>query len=842
MRGLRFILDFPKLSVALCLLLTGFLGAQLAALQTNPSSYLLDASHPARIIDADMHNLFNGTGASITIVIKPQSGNVYQTPLLELVAQLTGEFERLNLTNEQDVKTLQQLAARTGAQEQVNGILQNGLQADDTQAIDALLQTLQQRSAKKFAADIQFLSQLKLLADPVARVRSLTTAEDLEDIDDSLESVLLLDGIPRDDAAFAQLRKALQDNPMLLGTYVSKDHLATSIQIEMRARPDNASLVARAHEKVMAIVETVEAAEPDVRISVGGSAVIFSVLATYIQEDNNRFFPLVLLVIVTILALSFRNLEGVLLTLLVAIVSLVSTLGLLPLLGIQQNMITTMIPIFVMAASVADAIHFLTHFYRNYSGAQDSSGQQLRAAIETTWRKLFRAMTFTSITTALGFFSLSYTDIVFVKEFGMFVAAGVVFAYAYTLVLIPALLMLRKKRKVLLKEHRQSWLIRGFCTLAQGLGSLSLQRRGVAAIGLLLIAAGSAYLAQQVRVDYEGIVMYPQDSRVRMDDAAIKQHFKGLSPLSIRLMGKKPGAIYDTDVIRYIDQVEALAKTNPHVDVVLSPNSFLKRLDQILRDGERDVLAADMNSELASQFYLLYDNSAGQDIRDVVDVNYQEGRIVIMLDTDRSSAIRGLFRQIERIPVPDNISIAITGSAGLAVTATDAIVEGQVNSLGLSAVMMLVIMAVLFRSLRVGIIAIVPLGFTLLINFALLRVFNMDLDVATSLIAAIVLGISIDYGIHFIENVLRAERDGMDRSQAILHTLGEVSQPIIVNSLSLSAGFLVLTVSNLQPLVDLGVLIGMAMIVSALATLVILPLLLSIAGTVRARVPVAEPV
>lgn len=837
MRGLRFILDYPKLSVALCLLLTAFFGAQLGGLQTNPSSYLLDSRHPARVIDSDMHNLFNGTGASLTIVIKPDSGNVYQTPLLELVNQLTAEFERLNLTNEQDVTALQQLAARTGTQTQVDAILQNGLQADDTQAIDALLQSLQQRSAKKFAADIQFLSQLKLLADPVARVRSLTTAEDLEDIDDNLESVLLLDGIPRDDAAFAQLRAALEDNPMLLGTYVSKDHLATSIQIELRARPDNASLVARAHEKVMAIVDATEAAQPGYRLSVGGSAVIFSVLAQYIQEDNNRFFPLVLLVIITILALSFRNLEGVLLTLLVAIVSLVSTLGLLPLFNLQQNMITTMIPIFIMAASVADAIHFLTHFYRQYA----SNGQQLRPAIETTYSSLFRAMTFTSITTALGFFSLSYTDIVFVKEFGMFVAAGVIFAYAYTLVLIPALLMLRKKRKLLLAEHKQSGLILGFCTLAQRLGSMALHKRGLATVALLVIAAGSAYLAQQVRVDYEGIVMYPEDSQVRQDDAAIKEHFKGLSPLSIRLMGKEPGAIYDTDVIRYIDQVEQLAKANPHVDMVLSPNSFLKRLDQILRDGERDVLAADMNSEMASQFYLLYDNSAGQDIRDVVDVGYQEGRIVIMLDTDRSSAVRELFRAIENIPAPDNISIAITGSAGLAVIATDAIVEGQVNSLGLSAIMMLIIMAVLFRSLRVGLIAIVPLGFTLLINFALLRVFNMDLDVATSLIAAIVLGISIDYGIHFIECVLRAERNGMDRRQAILHTLTEVSQPIIVNSLSLSAGFLVLTVSNLQPLVDLGVLIGMAMIVSALATLVILPLLLSIAGTVRARVPLAEP-
>lgn len=211
--------------------------------------------------------------------------------------------------------------------------------------------------------------------------------------------------------------------------------------------------------------------------------------------------------------------------------------------------------------------------------------------------------------------------------------------------------------------------------------------------------------------------------------------------------------------------------------------------------------------------------------------------MVLLFDTDRASVIRAAIDEIKRIPVPQQISIGMTDVAGLALTATDAIVHGQISSMGLSAVLMFAIMAVLFRSSKIGVIAIVPLGFTLLLNFAALRLLGMDLDIATSLISAIVLGISIDYGIHFIEAVLRAERQGRDRLAAILQALQEVSWPIIVNSLSLSAGFMVLTVSNLQPLVDLGALIGMAMIVSALATLVILPLLLSLAGTIAAQRP-----
>lgn len=830
MRGLHFILNHPRWCLLLCLALVGFFGAQLIYLQTNPSSYMLDRSHPARVMDLEMTSLFNGTGASITVVVKPDSGTVYQTSLLQLVQRLTGQFERLNLSNEQDIEALRKLGAAVGASAAVDAILQDGLQPADTQAIDSLIQTLQSKNRKVFAGDIQFLRQLKLMVDPVARVRSLTTAEDLVDIDDSLESVLLVEDMPDSADDFAQLRRRIEDNPMLLGTYVSKDHQATMIQIQLKAQPDNAGVVGRARNSVMDIVAEVE---PGHRVSVGGSAVIFSVLADYIKQDNDRFFPLVLLVIVIILALSFRSAEGVLLTLLVAITSLVSTLGLLPLLDIQQNMITTMIPIFVMAASVADSIHFLTHFYRKLT----DNGQRVRAAIEAAYRDLFRAMTFTTITTALGFLSLSFTDIVFVKEFGIFVCLGVIFAYVYTLVLVPAILMLRQTRKPMKTGEGQSLLVSAVSTVAQWLGGLSLRSRPVMGALLVLLACGSAYLAQQVRVDYEGIVLYPEDSRVRIDDTAIKQHFRGMTPLSIRLMGKEAGALYSNEVIQYIERVEQVMKRNPHVDVVLSPNSFLKRLDQVLRDGARDKLPADMDSQLAAQFYLLYDNSAGQDIRDVADTGYQEGRMVLLFDTDRASVIRAAIDEIKRIPVPQQISVGMTDVAGLALTATDAIVHGQISSMGLSAVLMFAIMAVLFRSSKIGVIAIVPLGFTLLLNFAALRLLGMDLDIATSLISAIVLGISIDYGIHFIEAVLRAERQGRDRLAAIRQALQEVSWPIIVNSLSLSAGFMVLTVSNLQPLVDLGALIGMAMIVSALATLVILPLLLSLAGTIAAQRP-----
>lgn len=815
-------LDYPRLTVMLCVLFTLFFAVQLAFLETNPTTYLLDKSHPARVVDSEMDDLFTATGASISVVVAPASGTIYQADTLRLVEQLTQAFEQLNLSTPADIETLRALPGDASVRKKVDAILEDGLRANDRQAIEDLRAYLPTSSAGLSSKNAAFLAELAIAVDPVRRVKSLTNVEDLQDEDDLLETVVLLENLPQSPAEFRQLQQRIQDNPLLLGSFVAEDEKATGIQIELNAPHDDAAIVSRANHVVLDIVDQ---ASTDHRISVGGTTVITNTLSYYIKQDNDRFFPLVLLVIVVVLALSFRTLEGIYIPLTIAIASLICTLGLLPLLGIQQNMITTMIPIFVMAVSVADGIHFLNEFYKIYA----RNGQQLREAILTTYNVLFRPLSYTAFTTVLGFVSLAFTDISFVRDFGIFVAIGVFYAYVFTMVLVPAMIMLRTRRKAMLSEReRDSLLMRMISRFAVFLSIAVLQYRRWVIVTLVFALLVSVYYAQHVRAGYEGIAMYPEESRLRHDDSAIKEHFRGVVALSIRIDGTESGSLYQDEVIRYIDEVETTLKAHPNVGYVLSPNSYVKRINQILNDGERDTLPADMNSALAAQLYLLYDNSAGQDIRDVVDVGYRHGRIVVMLDTDRTGVIRDVVDTLQQVPVPASIATSLAGYGGVALAATEEIVYGQLSSLFSSFLFILVIMTFLFRHLGIGLITVLPLVFTLAINFCVMGFFDLQLDVATSLIAAIVFGVGDDYCIHFMEMYKEYLELGHSRQQALALTIQHVSQPLVVNSLSLAGGFLVLCVSSFQPLTRLGMLMGLTMLVAALATLIIQPVLLSL--------------
>lgn len=823
------VLDHPKMFFMGSLLVVIFFAVQLMGLGLQPSTYLLDSTHPARVAEAAMGQTFTATGTTISVVIEPKEGSILTDTGLEAITTLTQQLQNLTLLQASDEKQLMRYTIDTHAEKLINDIVLGGLKHDDVQAINDLYRYLSSNMRRITEDDHAFFQKLPIIVDPVTRVRSLTTTEDMSDNDDTLEINPVLQEIPRSEIEMAQFIKYIESNPLVHGAFVSYDNKAAIVVVELNVSSDDAALISRSYQAVKAIVAGVD---NQFIVNIGGIAVATTALNDYMKIDNDRFFPLVLLVIVIVLALSFRRVEGIYIPLLIAISSLICAMGMLPLFGIKQNMITSTIPIFVMATAVADAIHFLNHFYKTF----DANGHQVRQAIETTYQSLFKALTFTTITSALGFLSLAYTEVVFIREFGVFVAAGIVFAYLFTIIMLPATLMLRPNRKVKNQLKLSSSLAsRLMNTVTEGIVILAIKKRMTTLITFCLVLLAALFYAQTVRVDYETISLYPEDADIRLADAAIKSRFEGVVPLSILLNGTDNGAIYSQEVISYIDAVENVLSSEPHVGYILTPNSYLKRMNQILNNGEMNQLPENMESTLASQYYLLYDNSDSQDIRDLVDTGYQNGRIVVLLDTDRATVVKDIIAAIQPIPVPVEINVDISGAAGISYKSTEAIVYGQVGSLAISAVLVLSILVVLFRSFVIGIVAVIPLVFTLCINFGVLGFVGWDLGIATSLIAAIVLGVGIDYGIHFVQASNQYRAEGLDKTAALQKTIKSVCPPVIINSLTLACGFLVLAISNFQPLIHLGLLVSMTMIVSGITTSIVLPILLSYVPEKSAR-------
>ena len=158
---------------------------------------------------------------------------------------------------------------------------------------------------------------------------------------------------------------------------------------------------------------------------------------------------------------------------------------------------------------------------------------------------------------------------------------------------------------------------------------------------------------------------------------------------------------------------------------------------------------------MLAQYYLLYENANGQDLFDVVDRRFSNGRILTVLHSDRSSEVGAVIERVmneARTVLPAGVSIRAAGYGEILVSTTDAVVGGQIQSLLLAVVLIALLVVAILRSLRLGLLALLPLLFTLVGVFTLMALTGTALDIGTSIIAAISFGIGIDYAIHTIAN------------------------------------------------------------------------------------------
>jgi predicted RND superfamily exporter protein len=175
------------------------------------------------------------------------------------------------------------------------------------------------------------------------------------------------------------------------------------------------------------------------------------------------------------------------------------------------------------------------------------------------------------------------------------------------------------------------------------------------------------------------------------------------------------------------------------------------------------------------------------------------------------------------------IDVAITGTGALYLEAEHLIVHGQLISVAISLVIVLILVALAMRSLTYGLLAVLPLGMALFINFGIMGVLDIPLDAATAITACVAIGIGIDYGLHYLNRYRMLRRKGLDHGTAAHQTTRTVGGAILINAVAVAAGFLVLVLSAFVPLVNLGILIATTMLTSAAGALTLLPVALSLA-------------
>ena len=585
--------------------------------------------------------------------------------------------------------------------------------------------------------------------------------------------------------------------------------------------------------------------DADLTLYTAGEPVVDEEVANLMSRDVRHLLPIVIAVVSIFLAVAFRTAAGVIYPMLTVLLSVVWCVGLMAFADVPVSIVSTVLPVLLVAVGSAYGIHLIHHFARETS-PKASRVSAAGITLDVTGRGVLMA----GLTTAAGFGSLAFNRIVPLREFGIFIALGVIAALVISLYLIPALMI---RFGVTRKSRELDEPCEGIDPPAGGasraLGKLSDLCTGrprliIAAFAavLLLSLAGLSLL----RVEINNIAFFKKGEPVRVADGFINRHFAGTVSIGAILEAPSRNGVLEPDVLRVVEALSQRVRADhPEVGKVLSAVDLIKKMHQAFHYNDpafyRLPLLEDMEGEasdmaLKAQALNYLDKYPRDTWRPFIDEGRQRMRVNIQLKTASSHVSKRIMKDVKALldgPLGDplrarNVTCRLTGIGALYLEADHMIVFGQLRSIAVSLVIVFLLVAWVMRSARYGGLAVLPLGVTILINFGLMGFAGIPLDAGTAITACIAIGIGIDYAIHYLNRYRSFREQGLAHRTAARRTSEGSGRAIAINALSVTSGFLVLLVSSFMPLVHLGALISLTMINAALGSLTLIPAILSL--------------
>ncbi len=643
----------------------------------------------------------------------------------------------------------------------------------------------------------------------VNRVLSLFEAKDIRGEEGMMLVDPAVDRIPRNNTERENLRRRLKTNDMVFKLLVSEDFQAMAIISLLASDVDDVAVTS-------ALRQAVEEIPGREKVHFSGLPFIRVSLASDMRGDLLRFLPLGLLIMLIFLFLCFRRLRGVILPFLVVLMSIAVGMGMLPLLGWKIQMVTILLPVMMIAIANDYGIHLMSKYQEdNQPGGGLSSEQLARRGI----LGLGRPVIATGLTTIAGMLCLLTHVIIPAERLGVQAAVGILFALAASLLFIPAVLsLLPKSRPILMadpsRRHFMEKMLQRFSRFVTGRPKAVL-----AAAAVLFVGVGVGILF--VTVDTNPTNYYSDNHPFIKASDLVNREFGGSMGLSILAEGD----IKDPFVLNEIDRLERELKEIPHIGNTTSLARVVRQMSRALNDENEpgyDRIPETRNA--VAQYFELYSMSGDpDDFEKMVDFPYEKAQISARIDSESMVVVRRVLRKVNRTISGRPLFTTVGGFPLVFSQLVDKIVHGQVVSLVMSIVVVGLLVMLLFRSFGAGVTAVVPLLLALVMLFGLMGYFNIELSIVTAMLSSIMIGVGVDYTIHFLWRYREERNRGLETSEAVAHTINTVGRGIVFNALSVLIGFVVLFISNFLPIRFFAFLIMVSISTCLMGGLVLLP-------------------
>ncbi len=662
--------------------------------------------------------------------------------------------------------------------------------------------------------DIFTLSEALGSLEGVTEVISLATAETIRLIElpegPTLQAVPALASREIAESQIDQLRADVEGD-QLLANLVGDDNRATLVLVGITHFPD----IEQKTSLGRLIIDTCAETLPNRTVHVAGSAVLDEASARYTERDMRIFGPLMLLVVCLVSFLLFRSAVATGLIVTVVGMTLASTTGLAGLLGLKMNMITVVITPLILAVGTADAVHIIAGFRERLE-----AGLERLPALRSAFCDLFMPCLMTTTTTAAGLASLLLTTLDPLRQFGWMGAAAVGFALLYTLTVLPIAYSVLPMPKT--ETRARGGVLTRILTL---FSRVSWSRAKVVVAVSVVLAALSVAGVLKLETGADFHRYYRADDPVLVATEYVDENLGGTITLEVLIESHD---VREPAILAGMEHIESYLVTVPGVGSVSSLATITRVLHQRYSGDETvglpDSLAGSaqlielvIGSELLAR-YMTLDNSAG--------------RISATFSASRYRELADRISEIEHTVAtafPEATEARITGLGKLFVDLDNYILQSQIRSLSAAFVTIALMLFLMFRSLRYGLYALIPNGLPLLFVLGAMGWFSLEIDVATVMIASILMGLIVDDTVHYLARLQLEERRAaasglhFDLGTALSRAGVETGRALLTTTVVLAAAFFTLLLASFRINQVFGLLCGTAVCVALLCDLVVLP-------------------
>lgn len=668
---------------------------------------------------------------------------------------------------------------------------------------------------------IQTLSELTeqmWMVPEVVRVESLTNFHWSYAQGDELVTEPFIPEEEQENADFLKVReKDALEHRVIPGVFFSKDLKSAILYGRISYNPDKPSDFAKIYEGAKKLISPYENDER-FKLHLLGEPVLSQTFQSTSFRDLGTMLPFLFLLIIIYLAYSFRSVIGVIIPLTIIVTSIGFTLGLIGMLGIKANSLTFVLPSILMAIAIADSVHLLTTFFD-----QHLKGVIIKDAALKSLEKNLYPIFLTSISTAIGFASLVSSDIVPVSDLGLLAASGTMSAmlFSYFLV-IPILMMFMSRQKGTKTSINQRMLKRE--TVRSYISWVDSHKLKIL-LTFGLIAVVSTTIGLMNTIDSNPFSYFKSSDPLSKANVYTLEHYGGVGGPEILINSGEKEGIKNPEFLKKVDSFQTWLVEKPYINSVMSVVNILKEMNQALYQGDIQEYKINDQQDVIAQELFLYTLGLpqGMDINNQVDLEQKNLRLSMLWEVQNSAESLEKIKEIEDEALERGLDVLVTGKAILFQRMNNYVVNTFFTSISMALILITIILIFVFKSVKVGLLSLIPNFVPVVFGAALLTVLKIPIDIGCAIVASVTLGIAVDDTIHYLAHYNKLVSQGMDKFEALVDVMATTGLALIITSIILVSCFGIFIFANLMPNVHFGVLCSFVISMALVCDLLILP-------------------